>query len=362
MTLPFTTPPENLCLLRLSAIGDVCHMLPIVRTIQHAWPQTRLTWIIGKTEYGLVAGIPGIEFLVLDKAGGWRGYAALRRRLRGRRFGALLHMQLSLRASLASLGVASPVRLGFDRARARELQWLVTNHRVALREREHVQDGFFGFTEALGIRERVLRWDIPIPGPARAYAERAIPDGRPTLAISPCSSHPRRNWRAEHYAQVADYAAETLGLHVLLCGGRSALEREMGAAIEARMRRSCDNLIGKDTLIEFLATLGRAAALLTPDSGPAHMATAVGTPVIGLYAATNPARTGPYLSRQWCVDRYDAAARTFCGKPAAQLPWTAKIERDGVMDLITPRDVIEKLDALWANLSARGIRARAPGE
>ncbi|MCM2311130.1 MAG: hypothetical protein NDI84_06960, partial [Steroidobacteraceae bacterium] len=97
-----------------------------------------------------------------------------------------------------------------------------------------------------------------------------------------------------------------------------------------------------------LATLARATVLLTPDSGPAHMATAVGTPVIGLYAATNPERSGPYYSRRWCVDRYDAAARGFLGKPAAELPWTTKIERPGVMGLITPADVIERLDALMA--------------
>ncbi len=114
------------------------------------------------------------------------------------------------------------------------------------------------------------------------------------------------------------------------------------------MRQPCVNLVGKDTLVEFLATLQRATLLISPDSGPAHMATTVGTPVIGLYAATNPARSGPYSSRQWCVDRYDDAARKFMGKPAAKLPWTEKIEQPGVMDLITPADVIERIDALMA--------------
>jgi heptosyltransferase I len=78
------------------------------------------------------------------------------------------------------------------------------------------------------------------------------------------------------------------------------------------------------------------------------MATMVGLPVIGLYAATNPQRAGPYFSREWCVDKYDEAARKFFGKPAAQIPWTTKIERPGVMDLITVSDVIAKLDALLA--------------
>ena len=143
-------------------------------------------------------------------------------------------------------------------------------------------------------------------------------------------------------------AAARLGLRVLICGGRSELELQYGERIAALMRQPCVNLVGKDTLLEFLATLQRATVLISPDSGPAHMATTVGTPVIGLYAATNPARSGPYYSRQWCVDRYEAAALKFMGKPAAELPWTEKIEQPGVMDLITPGDVIERLDALMA--------------
>ena len=353
MSLPFAAPPATLCLLRLSALGDVCHTLPIVRTIQSAWPQTAITWIIGRAEHNLVRGLEGVELVPFDKARGAAAYPALRRQLRDRRFDVLLHMQVSLRASLASLCVKSPLRLGFDRARAANLQWLFTNRAIAARGREHVQDSFFGFTEALGIGERVLRWDIPLPEAAHAYARRVIPDGQPTLVISPCSSHALRNWRAAHYARVGDHAAERLGLGVLLCGGRSAVEAGMGAEIERHMRAPCANLIGKDSLLEFVATLGRAAVLLSPDSGPAHMATAVGTPVVGLYAATNPARSGPYLSREWCVDRYDAAARKFLGRPAAGLPWNTKIEREDVMELVRPEDAIAKLEALCASLPVK---------
>jgi heptosyltransferase I len=78
------------------------------------------------------------------------------------------------------------------------------------------------------------------------------------------------------------------------------------------------------------------------------MATMVNTPVIGLYAATNPARSGPYLSRRWCVDAYDDAARKFLGKPAAELPWTRKIEVPGVMELIETPAVCARLDELLA--------------
>jgi heptosyltransferase I len=346
-----STPPRRICVLRLSALGDVCHALPVVRTLQDAWPGTEITWIIGKLEHKLLGHLPGIEFIVFDKRTGRAAYADLARHMTGRRYDVLLHMHLSLRASIAAMRVPADVKVGFDRARARELQWLFTNTKIAPRRREHVLDSLFGFAERLGLRERSMRWDIPLPESALEYARRAIPDDQPTLVISPCSSHALRNWRPERYAAVADYASARHGLRVLLCGGRRDLGLEYGERIAALAKQPLVNLVGKDTLLELLATLQRAKVLISPDSGPAHMATTVGTPVIGLYAATNPARSGPYYSRQWCVDRYDAAALQFRRRPAADLPWTEKIEEPGVMDLVTVDAVIERLDALVGALA-----------
>ncbi|HEX9811729.1 MAG TPA: glycosyltransferase family 9 protein [Burkholderiales bacterium] len=349
MPLPFPSPPASLCLLRLSALGDICHMLPIVRTIRHAWPQTGLTWIIGRTEHGLVRDIPDIEFVVLDKAHGLRGYAELRRYLRGRKFDALLHMQMSPRASLASLCVSSPVRLGFDRPRARDFQWLFTNRRIAARKREHVQDSFFGFTEALGIRTRVLRWDIPIPDDARAFAESALGPGAPILVISPCSSMSYRNWHAAGYAAVANYAAERRGLRVVLTGGPSEIEREYAQAIAARARCRPIDLVGRTDLKQLLAVIARATVLVAPDSGPAHMATAVGTPVIGLYACTNPVRARPYLSADYVVNRYPEAIDAKFGLPVEEVPWGTRVRDAGTMDRIAVADVTAMLDKLMAS-------------
>lgn len=353
--MPFdrNNPPAEVCVLRLSALGDVCHALAVVRTLQQAWPATRFTWIVGKLEAKLLGHLPDIEFIVFDKAAGLAAYTDLRNKMRGRRFDVLLHMQLALRASAVAALVPARIKLGFDRARARELQWLFTNRKIPPQQNQHVLDGLFGFADFFGVHERHLQWDIPIPPAAAAYAERLMPDARPTLVISPCSSHPLRNWRAEYYAQVGDYAAAIFGMRVLICGGRSALEQRMGADIVRHMRQPHQNLVGQDTLLEFLATLQRATVLVSPDSGPVHMATAMGTPVIGLYAATNPTRSGPYLSRQWCVDKYDAAARALLGKSAAEIPWTTKIEREGVMDLVTPNDALKKLHAVMGQLAKR---------
>ncbi len=344
--LPLAEPPRSVCILRLSAIGDTCHVVPIVRTLQQAWPATQLTWIIGRTEARLMSLIGGVEFITVDKRAGFTARRTLRTQLHGRRFDVLLHMQLSLRASLLAQVIPATVKLGFDRARARELQWLFTNARIAAHSREHVLDSLFGFPAALGVRERLLRWDLPLPAQARAYAQRLIPDRRPTLVISPCSSHARRNWRAERYAALADHAAGRHGMRVILAGGGSALERSTGAAIEQAAHSPLVNQIGQDTLPELLALLARATVLVGPDSGPVHMATMAGIPVLGLYAATNPARSGPYLSGRWCLDAYPRAARRFRGCDPAELPWGHKIEDRGVMDLITVDEVTAKLDQL----------------
>jgi heptosyltransferase I len=317
-----------------------------VRTLQRAWPETQLTWIIGKAEARLLGLIEGVEFITVDKRTGFAAGRDLRARLAGRRFDVLMHMQLALRASLISRLVPAALRLGFDRARARELQWLFTNARIAARTREHVLDSFFGFTAALGIAERTLRWDVPLPAQARQYAEQLIPDARPTLLISPCSSHELRNWRPERYAALADYAVRRHGMRVILVGGPAPAERAMGMQIERAVGVPLINQVGRDTLPQLLALLARATVLVSPDSGPVHMASMVATPVIGLYAATNPERSGPYLSRRWCVNAYAEAARRFRGCAPEQLPWSSKIEVPGVMDLIEVERVTAKLDEL----------------
>jgi heptosyltransferase I len=324
----------------------------VVRTLQRAWPAAKFTWIIGRVEAKLLGHIPDIEFIVVDKKSLTGSYRVVRQAMRGRYFDILMHMQVALRASLLSTLVPARIKLGFDRKRARELQWLFTTNRVRPAERQHVLDSLFGFAEKFHVYEKLLRWDIPLPQSARAYAQRVIPDEKKTLIISPCSSHPLRNWRAEYYAQIADYAVSALGMRVLLCGGRSELEQRMGDAIMRNMTQPCENTIGQDTLLEFLATLERSIAIITPDSGPAHMATAVGTPVIGLYATSNRWRTGPYLSQHLVVDKYPEAVRNELGASVDEIRFGRRVRDPNAMDLIRVGDVIEKLDLAFAE---RGV-------
>ncbi|MGI8561014.1 MAG: glycosyltransferase family 9 protein [Luteimonas sp.] len=332
--------PRSLCLLRLSALGDVTHVLPLVHTLRQAWPDIAMTWVVGKAEHRLLEGLEGVEFVVYDKPSGLGGMLALRQRVARRRFDALLQMQVAARANLLSACIPARRRIGYDRARARDLHGLFVNERIPARTGVHVLDTIGSFCEPLGLRQDAVAWNLPVPDDAHAWAFAQWPDdGRPTLLVSPCSSHVLRNWPADRHAALADHAASR-GWRVVLCGGRSALERHTADAILAAMRSPALDLVGKDTLKQLPALLARADLVMTPDSGPMHIANAMGSKVLGLHAASNPARSGPYSDRRYCVDRYDDAARKYLGTPAAELKWGTKIEREGVMDLVTVEDAI----------------------
>lgn len=346
--LPLQHVPENICILRLSSLGDVCHTLPVIRTLQAHWPQTPITWIIGKPEHALLGDIPNIEFIVFDKSRSIRALWSLRRTLKRRSFAILLHMQTSLRSNLIGLNIPAKIKLGFDFARAKELQWLVTNQRIDTARQQHQIDALFGFTKALGIDDHVLHWGIPIPEAAKEYCEMRLPGTQPILTINPCSNPSRRiqrNWNVQGYAAVSNYAVEKLGLRVALCGGSSTMEQEFGKQICARARHPLINLIGQTTLKQLLAILDKSSVLISTDSGPAHIATAVGTPVVGLYAVTNPLQTGPYLSLNWVANKYPQAAEREYSCPLEMLPWGIRVHTPEAMNCISANEVIERLTA-----------------
>ena len=265
------------------------------------------------------------------------------------RFDALLQMQVAARANLLSAFVPATRRIGYDRSRAKDLHGLFINERIPDRPGIHVLDAIGSFCEPLGLLQTQVIWDLPVPEAAREWAHAQwVEDGAQTLLVSPCSSHVLRNWRAERYAAVADHAASR-GWRVVMCGGRSQLERETTDAILAAMKSPALDLVGKDTLKQLPALLERADLVMTPDSGPMHIANAMGAKVLGLHAASNPARSGPYSDRRYCADRYDDAARKFLGKPASELKWGTKIEHDGVMDLVTVDDAIAAFERYVAD-------------
>ena len=349
--LAVQSKPESLCVLRLSAIGDTCHALAVVRRLQDNWPDVRISWIIGKTEASLMSDIQGIEFIIFDKSKGFGAYKDARTQLVGKRFDLALCMHASMRANLLCRTIPAETRLGFDKARARDFQWLFTNRRVPPAAREHALEAMMSFATAAGAESRDLRWNIPLSDSAREFASRFVNPDEPLVVISPCSSQRSRNyrnWSIDNYAATIRHLQKEHRCSVVLTGGNTALEQQYGSALSGDGAGQAVDLMGKTSLKEFLALIQAADLVICPDSGPAHMATAAGTPVIGLYATSNPDRTGPYLSRDLTVNRYPDAARKYLGKDVDELRWGQRVRHPDAMDLITIEDVSGKIDDFFA--------------
>ncbi len=342
-------PPRSVCVLRLSAIGDICHTVPVIRTLQHYWPYTKITWIIGKTEYELVKGLPDLDFIVFDKSQGLSAFNSLRKQLKGREFDLLLHLQEALRASIASLFIRAKVKLGYHRKDCQDFQWLFTNRQIPYRPRIHYMERMLLFTEALDLTPPLIQWNIPVAVHDRASAKALIPKDRPYVVISPCSSVVKnnyRNWTVEGYAEVARFIARQLGYAVVISGGPSEQEKRMGKQIQLNARVPVTNLVGQLNLKQLLVVLQNASALISPDSGPAHMANMVNTPVIGLFYSSNPDFTGPYGNRDWIVNRYSEALQKYNHTTVANAPWGMRVRTPEAAELITVEDVIGKLQML----------------
>ncbi|UUM30476.1 glycosyltransferase family 9 protein [Vibrio japonicus] len=347
--------PSSICVLRLSAIGDVCHALSVVQQIQRTYPKCAITWVMGKVEAQLLGDLPGIHVVIFDKKQGFKGMQSVWTQLKDQRFDYLLHMQVALRASLLSFGIKAKVKLGFSWPRAKEGQWLFTNKKLPVNNAEHVLDNFAEFAHYLGCPQQSPQWEIPL---TKADSELADAISSPYIVISPAASKDERNWLTERYAELADYACSK-GLQVVLCGAPTDRERLLADTIEQQMTSPCINLAGKTSLKQLTAVLGKASLVVAPDSGPAHIATTQGTPVVGLYAHSNPKRTGPYNSLDYVASAYEEVAQEQYGKPVSQLPWGARVKGKDLMSRITLEEVIEKFDkALESSDFSREDRAQ----
>ncbi|MEQ5836448.1 glycosyltransferase family 9 protein [Marinobacter sp. NFXS9] len=340
---------KSICIMRLSAIGDVTHVIPVVLSLQAQLPDVKITWIIGKIEAKLVGDLPGVEFIVFDKKSGLQGYRDLRQQLRGRQFDALLHMQVAFRANLAAAVIPARTKVGYDRARSKDLHSLFINRRIPAAPNQHVRDCLASFLVPLGLEAAPPRWTIPLSESDHAFASEHLANDRPNVVISPCASHTLRNWSADRYAAVADHIVAQHGARLILVGSPAPYEREYCERIASTMTQPALNLCGQDTLKQLTALLDGADLLIAPDTGPAHIASAMGTDVLGLFAASNPNRSGPYNSLPWCVDRYPEALEKFTGKTVDTARWGMKAEFEGAMELITADEVCQKFDEWIAN-------------
>ncbi len=339
--------PSSIAVLRMSALGDVVMTLPLVRTLQQAFPHAKLYWIVSRPFHAIVEGLPGVELIVIDKPGGPVSWWRLRRQLRQYDFDWLLVPQASMRANLVTLATRARRKVGFGALHSRDLQrWFV--HETARAEPEHLVDRFLRFAEHVGARERVLDCSLPLRAEECARARETLAGcAGLKLAVVLAASKAERSWPLERYRDVLNRLAARRACTVVLVG--SAAERALAASLREGLQAPVLDLVGKTDLRQLAAILGEADALLAPDSGPVHVARAMDTSVVGLYAVAPAARTGPYLAAASTVDRFEQAGARF-GRAAGQRAGRERVHDARAMQLIEVDDVLAKLVALHPDL------------
>jgi heptosyltransferase I len=330
---------ERVCIVMMSAVGDAVHVLPVVNALKRHAPAARITWILQPGPATLVRGHRSVdEIVTFDRGRGWRAFTDVRARLRAREFDLVLALQVYLKAGIVTSFTRAPVKLGFDRSRARDFNFLFTTHRIPPHAGQHVQDQYFEFLTALGVPHEPVTWELgPWPDEISWQREFLAPITRPVAAMVVGTSKPDKDWLPDRWAAVADALHGDFGLQPVLVGGTSPREREAERVIMERV--SCRPLSALGSgLRRLVAILDGSALVLSPDTGPLHMAVALDRPVISLIGYTNPRRTGPYRRfHDLLIDVYT--------EPGDD-PRITMETRAGRMPRISVRDVLEKVE-LW---------------
>ncbi len=344
----------------LSALGDAVHVLPVANALKRTWPGTRITWIVQPAARALVGAHPAIDdFLVFHRRSGLQGiggFADFAAQVRARRFDLLLGLQVYLKAGVLTALTPATVKLGFDRVRARDLQWLFTTHRIPPHRPQHVQDQYFEFLRWLGVDPEPVTWDLA-PDEREREAQAAFFSSldRPACAVVVGTTNPRKDWHAGGWARVLEAVERDHGLRPVLVGGPSETERRIANEVLARTSARVVDALGDDVR-RLMWLLEGSALTISPDTGPLHVSRAVGTPVVGLFGHTNPKRSGPY--RAW----QDLVVDGYAEHPGEDYPATP-VARDG-MRRITVEMVLEKV-AIAVERHVRGsepwVRPRPPG-
>ncbi len=302
-------PPDEICIVMLSAIGDAVHVLPVANALKRAWPHTRITWVTQPVAWEMVRDHPAIDdFIVFHRRRGmksWLGFQELMREVRERHFDLLIGLQVYLKAGLITGLTPARVKLGFDRVRARDAQWLFTNERIPARGQRHVQDQYLEFLEHLGIDPHPIEWNLRFSeGELTAQAEYFSELDLPGCAIVIGTSKLEKNWSPEGYARLLEGFENRYGLRPVIVGGPSKVERELADKILSLTGATVVDELGDD-LRRLMWLVDGCALLISPDTGPLHIGRALGTPVVSLFGHTNPRRSGPYGAfEELIVDGY----------------------------------------------------------
>ncbi|MDB4908677.1 MAG: putative glycosyltransferase [Gemmatimonadetes bacterium] len=341
---------DRIGIVMMSAVGDAVHVLPVINALKRRAPQSRITWVLQPGPATLVRGHPAVDDIVLfDRAKGLRAYADTRRELATRPFDVVLALQVYFKAGVVTSFTRSPIKLGFDRERARDANWLFTTHRVPAREGQHVQDQYFEFLEALGVPHEPVEWKLGPWDSERAWQRDFFAKlERPAVPMVIATSKPGKDWMPERWAQVSDALWHDFHMQAVLVGGRSPRELAAEAIIMQQAKRKPVSALGSG-LRNLVGILDGSALAISPDTGPLHMAVALDRPVISLIGYTNPKRVGPYRRfRDLMIDAY--------GDPGEDYPLSMEY-RTGRMERISVRDVLDKVEHWRAHYARKGPNA-----
>ena len=346
---------ENICVLRTSSLGDICHMLPFIYTLIKEYPNAKITWVIGESEANFIGEIDGIEFIIFEKTNTLKSYFAIARKLKNIKYDVMFIMQVSLRANIISLLINSKIKLGYDFERSSDLHSFFSNKRIQASAHSHVVDVFLSFLSVLNIKKNkfIYKWSIKQKVGKKELYEKFSRLEESYFVLSPCSRSFNRNWLVERYAETADYINKNFGLQCVFSSSTSSVEKAFVDKVISHMRTKPLNLAGKTNLHELLALIRNSELLISPDSGPIHLATCENKPVIGLYGVTNTLRAGPYNSRNLCVDKYNTALLKYEGLLPHEAKWRFKNNNKNVMSLISTEEVIKKIDLHFSNRSTK---------
>lgn len=329
----------NIGIVMMSAAGDAVHTLPIVSALKRHSPSSRITWVLQPTPATLVRGHPDVDSIIdFERSRGLRAYADVRAALEHTRLDLLIDLQVYFKAGLVTALANAPIKLGFDRARARDANWLFTNRKISAHPVQHVQDQYFEFLDYLHVPHGIPEWNLgPWPEEREWQAQWRTQFDRPLAALVIATSKPQKDWFPERWAEVCDALYADFGVQPVLVGGRSPRELDAERIIMQRASHKPHSALGSG-MRKLVSILDASSLVIAPDTGPLHMAVALGRPAISLLGYTNPKRTGPYRRfHDLMIDAYADPGEDYV--PSME-------NRPGRMERITVDDVLNRIE-VW---------------
>lgn len=292
------TDCRRLLIIKPSSLGDIVHALPTAAALRRRCPSARVTWLVKREWAGVLEGNPAIdEVLAVDLS--VMGWPAAIRAVRAGRFDLVVDLQGLLRSAVLGWVSGAPLRIGFANGREGS-PWFYTQRVPVPSPALHAVDRYLLAAQHLGAQpEQPDSRAFPLPRDPQAESwvaallqSEGVQAGTALAAVNPSARWATKRWPAESFAAVADHLQEKGGARVVLIGGQA--DRLAGEEVIRRMRTRPIDLVGKTTVKELIALLRPLRVLITNDSGPMHLAAALGVPVVAVFGPTDPGRTGPY--------------------------------------------------------------------